>query len=125
MEIVEIVDDRFISLYSRKHFLGCNNYFFILANFENSYSLGRFLIWPGGDIKLQRPISNKRLGRLKTKSVSLSKDPIHFVMGKFNKSANDWMHLKVESGHWSFSYDPSIDVMIIDEIFRILQRLEI
>lgn len=39
-----------------------------------------FLIWPGGEIKLKRCLSNKRLGNLKIKNVKLSKHPIRTIL---------------------------------------------
>ena len=123
MEIVEIIDQRYLPLYSNHHLKGCKNYFFILATIEG-YSSG-FLIWPGGEIKVRHALSNKRMGRVEVKPVKLIKDAIRCVIGQFGGPDN-WMTLKEEVDDcWSLSYDPSIDVRVMDEIMWILQRLKL
>lgn len=124
MEIVELDDNRYIALCSRHHLLDCKNYFFILAT--EGYNTHGFLIWPGGEIKVRHALSNKRLGRIKTKSVNLAKDMIRCVIGQFGGSKDNWMSLKADSeDYWTLSYDPTINVRVMDEIMWILSRLKI
>ena len=123
MEIVELDDYRYLPLYFNHHLKGCKNYFFILATIEG-YST-ELLIWPGGEIKVRHAISNKRMGRVKVKPVKLVKDTIRCVIGQFGGPDN-WMILKEEVDDcWSLSYDPSIDIRVMDEIMWILQRLKL
>jgi hypothetical protein len=124
MKIVELDDPRFLPLHCRNHLLGCKNLFYIIAYIGDSCK--HFLIWPGGEINLQRAVSNKRMGRIKTKPVILDKDSLRCVVGSFGGSKDSWMSLKVEEDdYWTLSYDPATDVRILDEIIWILQRLKI
>jgi hypothetical protein len=124
MEIVELNDYRYLALYSRHHLLGCKNYFFILVTAD--YRTRGLLIWPGGEIKVRHALSNKRMGRIKTKPVKLAKDAIRCVVGQFGGSKDNWMSLKEEAdGYCTISYDPSTDVRVMDEIMWILQRLKL
>ena len=124
MEIVEIIDQRYLPLYFNNYLKGCKNYFFILATMEG-YST-ELLVWPGGGIKVRRAISNKRMGRIKTKPVKLFKDPIRCVVGQFGGSTSNWMSLKEEADDYcTLRYNPSIDIRVLDEILWILRRLKI
>lgn len=126
MEIVELVDYRYLPLYSRHHLLGCKNYFFIMAATTADYHVHKLLIWPGGEIKVRHALSEKRMGRIKTKPVKLAKDAIRCVVGKFGGSKDNWMSLNEEADDYcTISYDPSIEVRILDEIMWILQRLKL
>jgi hypothetical protein len=103
--------------------LGCKDHFYIIAYIgDNSKD---FLIWPGGEIILQHAVSNKRMGRIRTKSVSLDKDKLHCVIGSYGGPKDSWMSLKVEDNYWTLYYDPAVDVRVLDEIIWILQRLKI
>ena len=122
MEIVELNDYRYLALYSRHHLLGCKNYFFLLVTADYRRE---FLIWPGGKIKIRHALSNKRLGRIKTKPVMLTKDAIRCVVGQFGGYKDNWMSLKEEvDDYCTLSYDPTIDVRVLDEIMWILERLK-
>lgn len=120
MKIVELDDPRFLSLYCRNHLLGCKDYFFILATAD--YKTRGLLIWPGGEIKIRHALSNKRLGRIKTKPVMLAKGAIRCVVGQFGGFKDNWMSLKVKNDYWTLSYYPATatDVRILEEIIWIL-----
>ena len=123
MEIVELDDQRYMSCVEH-HLSRCRDYFFIFAIID--YETYNFLIWPGGEIKLFRALSNKRLGRIKTKPVKLAKDMIRCVVGKIGSSKSNRMNICGSSDdYWTLSYNPSINVRTMDEIMRILQRLKI
>ena len=123
MKIVEIIDPRFLSLYSPHHLAGCKDYFHILAIIGRGET-HKFLVWPGGKITVRHAISNKRLGRLKIKKVVLEKDMCRCIVGSFRDGGN-WMTLKEEADdYWTLSYNPAIDVKIMDEILRLLHRLK-
>jgi hypothetical protein len=103
---------------------GCKDCFHILATIGKGET-HRFLIWSGGEITVRHAISNKRLGRLKTKEVVLDKDMCRCVVGSFGESGN-WMTLKEEdSDYWTIYYDPTVDIRIMDKIVWTLSRLKI
>ena len=124
MKIVEIIDPRFLPLYSPHHLAGCKDCFHILATIGRGET-HRFLVWPGGKITVRHAISNKRLGRLKTKEVVLEENMCRCVVGSFRGSGN-WMILKEEehSDYWTLRYDPATDVKIMDEIMWLLHRIK-
>jgi len=123
MKIVEIVDPRFLYLYSSHHLADCKDCFNILATTERGET-HRFLVWPGGELKIRHMLSNKRLRGLKTKEVVLEKDMCRCVVGSFGESGN-WMTLEEEyEDYWTLRYDPAIDVKIMDEIMKLLCRLK-
>jgi len=123
MKIVEIIDPRFLPLYSPHHLAGCRDCFHILATIGRGET-HRFLVWPGGKITVRHAISNKRLGRLKTKEVVLEENMCRCVVGSFGESGN-WMTLKEEdSDYWTLRYDPAISVKIMDEIMWLLHRIK-
>jgi len=122
MKIVEIIDPRFYPLYSPHHLADCKDCFHILATIGGG--IRRFLVWPGGEFTVRHAISNKRLGRLKTKEVVLEKDMCRCIIGSFGESGN-WMTLKEEdSDYWTLRYNPATDVKIMDEIMWLLHRLK-
>jgi hypothetical protein len=123
MKIVEIIDPRFLPLYSPHHLASCKDCFHILATIGRG-EIHRFLVWPGGKITVRHAISNKRLGRLKTKEVVLEENMCRCVVGSFGESGN-WMTLKEEdSDYWTLRYNPATDVKIMDEIMWLLHRLK-
>ncbi len=124
MKIVEIIDPRFLSLYFPHHLAGYKDCFHISATLGIGGGIRRFLVWPGGELIVRHAISNKRLGRLKTKEVVLKKDMCRCIVGSFMESGN-WMTLKEEdSDYWTLRFNPDIDVKIMDEIKWILCRLK-
>lgn len=123
MKIVEIIDPRFLSLYFPHHLAGCKDCFHILATIGRG-GIHRFLVWPGEELIVRHAISNKRLGRLKTKEVVLEKDMCRCIVGSFGESGN-WMTLKEEDNdYWTLCYNPDINVKIMNEIMWFLSRLK-
>lgn len=123
MELVEIIDQRVLPLFCRHHLNGCKDYFFI---FTGGCKPRGFLAWPGGDIRLQHIRSNKKMGRIRTKSLELTEDPIRCVVGAFGGSKVNWMQLEMfDDDYWTIYYDPTVDVRIMDKIVWTLSRLKI
>ena len=124
MEMVEIIDQRFLPLFYRHHLNGYKDYFFI---FTGGYNKSRgFLVWPGGDIRFQHVQSNKKMGRIRTKSLELTEDPIRCVVGAFSGSEVNWMQLEMfDDNYWTIYYNPTVNVRIMDKIVWTLSRLKI
>lgn len=123
MKIVEVIDQRVLPSLCRHHLNGCKNYFFI---FTGGYKPRGFLVWPGGDIRLQHIRSNKKMGRIKTKSLELAKNSIRCVVGTFGGSKVNWMQLEMfDDDYWTIYYDPTVDITTMDKIVWTLSRLKI
>lgn len=68
----------------------------------------------------------KKMGRIRTKNLELTEDPIRCVVGAFGGSKVNWMQLEMfDDDYWTIYYDPSTDVRVMDEIMWILQRLKL
>ena len=66
------------------------------------------------------------MGRIRTKSLELTKDPIRCVVGAFGGPKVDWMLLDMfDDDYWTIYYDPTVDVRIMDKIVWTLSRLKI
>ena len=56
----------------------------------------------------------------------LAKDALRCVVGQCGGSRDNWMSLKEEADDYcTLSYDPTIDVRVLDEIMWILKRLKL
>lgn len=122
MEIVELIDKRFLPLYCRHHLKGCKDHFsiFTIINGESR----TFLVWPGGEVKIRHARSNKQMRGVKTKPLRLTKNPVRCLIGSFGGSLN-WMQLDAGGDdYWTIYYDPAMDVRIMDEIKHLLERLK-
>lgn len=124
MEMVEIVDNRYIPSYTGNYLKGCKGYFYIRVHMDKITK--GFLIWPGGEIKLRHRLSNKRMRKLKINFVSLTRDPCRCVVGRFGGNMNNYMTLGYEApDYFTLSYDPTIDVRVLDDIMWVLERLKL
>ena len=123
MEMVEIIDQRVLPLFCGYHLNCFKDYFFI---FISGYKPRGFLVWPGGDIRLRHVLSNKKMGRIRTKSLELTEDPIRCVIGAFGESKVNWMRLEMfNDDYWTICYNLTVDVRIMDKIVWTLSRLKI
>ena len=121
MEIVELNDSRlFPIIYGRNY--DRKDYYFINARIEGEIRI--FLIWPGGDIKLQRAISNKRLGKSKIKDVKLSKVKCRCLVGSYDEYKDNLMSLVGNNEDpWTLYYSSKLDIRVVDKIMDFFQRL--
>ena len=65
------------------------------------------------------------MGRIGTKSLELTEDPIRCVIGAFGESKVNWMRLEMFNDDYWTIYVPTVDVRIMDKIVWTLSRLKI
>ena len=66
------------------------------------------------------------MGRIRTKSLELTEDPIRCVVGAFVGSQVNSMLLEMlDEDYWTTYYHPTVDVRIMDKIVWTLSRLKI